>query len=215
MSEYAYDETVICNLALDKVGAKRISNITGSSVQAEKCALSYYHVRNSLQRIYLWRFNADRAQLAQNASWDTDTSDQQFEWEYRYALPADFVRLRAIYDSSGTRHKKATYRCAIEETYLYSNENVARIRYSKLVTDPGKFDSLFVETLKLKLANDLYSALAKTGTIGDRELLQKELKDTMTLVRSMDQAEQNLIGRDSANRWIDARNTKRTGRIVI
>ena len=214
MSEYAYDETVICNLALARVGAKRISNITGSTPQAEKCTLHYYHDRNALQRLHLWRFNADRAQLAQDASWDTD-NDQMFEWEYRYALPQDFIRLRSIYDSAGTKHLNATYRCAIEENYLYSNESTAQIRYSKLVIDPGKFDPLFIETLKLKLALSLYHDIGKTGTLGHLELLQKELKDTLNLVRSMDRAEQNLIGRDSANRWIDARNVKRTERIVL
>lgn len=216
MAEYAYDETVICNLALDRIGAKRISTLSSTtSPQAEKCRLHYYHDRNVLQRLFMWRFNADRAQLAQDASWDTGTNDQQFEWTYRYALPSDFLRLRAIYDSVGTKRHEATYRCAIEEKYVYSNESTIQIRYSKLVTNPTQFDPVFIEILKLKLSLSLYHGIAKAGTIGHLELLQKEYKEAMNLARSLDKAEQNLLGRDAARRWIDARNVNRVGRMIV
>lgn len=215
MAEYAYGETEICNLALDRIGAKRIGSIDSTTApQAEKCRLHYYHIRNVLQRAHKWRFNADRAKLAQDASWDTDNSDQQFEWDYRYTLPSDFIALRSIYSSSGDRRDRATYSTAIEGNYLYSNDSSCYIRYSKKVTDPAKFDPLFIEVLKLKLAIELYYGIAGSGPVGVLERLHEELKNTMRQVRAMDRQEQNLIGRDAASRWLDARNVSQTGRIL-
>lgn len=206
-------DTMICNLALDKIGAGRITDLeTGTTVQTIKCKTHYYQDRNMLQRLHWWRFNADRAKLAQDATWDTD-NDQHFEWTYRYALPYDFLCLRAIYSSAGDKRNRSTASHAIERNYIYSNLSAMYIRYSMKIIDAGKFDPLFVEVLKLKLALDLYPALAKTGSLGLLRELKDEYKNLMIHVFAMDRKEQDLLGRDDKLFWIDARRRVNTGRM--
>jgi len=204
----AISETSICNAALGKIGAGRITNYEDTSESSEEainCRLHYEMTRDALLRSHFWRFAADRAELSE----DTDSPD--FEFDNQFILPNDFFHLRSIYDDNRSPGNKTHRTFAIEGQRILTNESTCQIRYTKKVTDPAEFDPLFVEVLVLLLARKLVGPLAG----GDPKLkaeIKDDLKMLMPSVRALDRQETETIGRADMNTWIDVRQT-RGGRI--
>lgn len=197
-------ETSLCNMALVKMGGKKINNVeTGTSVEAITCRLHYEQARDSLLRSHYWRFASARSELTQ------DSTDPDFEWDNQFKLPDDFLRLKSIYDTTlvdNTRHS-----FAIEGQRLLTNDNTMEIRYIKKVTDVTEFDPLFIEVLILQLALKLIGSLAG-GHPKLQDIIQRELKALMPSVRALDRQETDGKGRADQFTWADVRAT-RGGRI--
>jgi len=136
-------ETDVANMALSRLGEKRISAISENSPSAISCRTHYEAVRDSLLRAHPWNFAAARASLSA-----TDTP--AFKWAYAYTLPADFLRLSTF---NGIEAAMATADYRIEGGELLTDEETAKITYVRQVTDPTQFDSLFVEVIVFRLAS--------------------------------------------------------------
>src|SRR3546814_4634282 len=80
------DVTGICNSALAKIGAARITALGEASRNASLCAELYDKCRDDLLRAHSWNFATARAKLAR-----ADTAPA-FGPAYAYALPADWIR---------------------------------------------------------------------------------------------------------------------------
>lgn len=194
-------ETDLCNMALGRIGASRISDFddtSESSPQMVHCRLHYEQTRDALLRSHWWRFARGRKQLSQNAT------DPDFEWDYAYDLPNDFLRLwiKPFEDNNAGLHN-TRYSFSMEGKQLLSNEDELYLRYIKKVTDVTEFDPLFVEVLALKLALKMVMPLSQ-----DKELystLYQEMRDIMARVRAMDKQETDNIGRGERGLWNDAR----------
>ncbi len=191
--------TRIINQALSIIGAKRIndfSDITESSPQTIAARTHYEPTRDALIRSYSWRFASDRQTLAQ----DTVTPD--FEWDFQYHLPSDFMALRSIYEGRFSGINFRNY--ALEGDLLLTNETEMCIRYTKKVTDVSKFDALFVKVLVLLLADAFIGPLP-----GGDPRIQKKISDAldelMPAVRALDGQETNTAGRFESGTWNDAR----------
>lgn len=115
-----------------------------------------------------------------------------FGWDYQYELPADFVRLKAVYEDDGEDTPSRRY--VIEGTRFLTNYDSARILYIKKITDLSDFDYLFIEVLILALALKLLSPLAGTQTAAFRETLQKEYADARSRARTVCSQEVNVTG---------------------
>lgn len=195
----AITETSICNMALAKLHAKRIEDLDdGASNEAVKCRLFYEPTRDALIRSHSWRFTRDRKTLTVSG----DTPD--FEWDYQFPLPDDFIRMRSIYENRFSDENLRNY--ALEGNMLLTNESSMEIRYVKKVTDPDDFDPLFIKVLVLLLADELIGPLAG----GDKRIQAKmdnALKVLMPQVRAMDSQETNTTGRYELETWNDARYT--------
>ena len=195
----AVSNTSIVNSSLGRIGAKRINDIsdtTDTKPEAVQARLHFELTRDSLLRSHFWRFASDRADLS------ASDVTPDFEWDYQYILPNDFLRMKSIYE--GRVSDSNLYSCALEGTMLLSNETTMQIKYIKKVTDPAKFDPLFIEVLILQLALKFVSSLAG----GDTKLrieIQKELKELMSTVRTLDSQETNTIGQYDMETWRDAR----------
>jgi len=194
----ALTETAICNLALAKIGALRLTDLdTDTSVQAIQCQLHYDQTRDALLRSHWWRFASARAELV------ADADDPTFEWDNQFVLPDDFLRLKSVYDDNNTTRKNTLNSFALEGSLLLTNDSTASIRYIKKVTDVTEFDPLFVEVLVLNLAIKLVMPLAQDRKA--KEDLIKELRLLMPAVRTLDRQETNTIGRSDLGTWNDAR----------
>ncbi len=202
----ALSETKICNLALAKIGAKRINDLeTDSTVPAIQCRTHYEQTRDALIRSHYWRFASARATLSQ------DTTDPDFEWDNQFILPNDFLRLKTLFSDNNTVDDKFRRSFAIEGQRLLTNESTVEMRYIRKVVDVTKFDPLFVEVLVLLLANEMVGPLAG----GDKriaERIENQLKRLMPAVRALDRQETNTSGRAERFTWVDVRQT-RGGRI--
>src|SRR3546814_17391527 len=80
------DVTGICNSALAKIGAARVSALDEGSKNASLCAELYEKCRDDLLRAHSWNFAMARTKLAQ------DAEAPAFGPRHAYALPADWAR---------------------------------------------------------------------------------------------------------------------------
>jgi len=199
----ALSETGICNMALGRIGAKRIVKIedsTENSVEAIQCRLHYSQTRDALIRSHYWRMARARATLSQN------TTDPEFEWNFAYDLPVDFLRMKKPWDGFMPGSTDQEYSYSAEGTQLLSDQTTLQIQYIKRVTDPPSFDPLFVEVFVLTLAIKMIMPLAGAGkeAILMRNELNIELQNLMAKVRVIDKQETNTQGRIDTTTWNDA-----------
>ena len=193
MAPTALSVTRILNAALAKIGSKRINNYEDAaenSPQAIHCRMHYEMTRDSLLRSHFWRFASARAELSE------DTTAPDFEWDNQFILPNDFLRFRSIYEEDGTTSKSRRH--AIEGQRLLTNLSTVSLRYVKKVTDPTKFDPLFVELLILQLALKLVGPLAG-GAPELQRALQLELAALIPKVLAVDSDETDTGGRSDWN----------------
>jgi hypothetical protein len=190
-------ETRICNLALAKLGANRISALTENSVEAKYCNIQYEPTRDAMLRSHWWRFATKRATLSQ----DTNTPD--FGWSYQYELPSDFLRMMHVHLDGNTPNTETLYSYTVEGNLILSNESTMEIRYIARITDVTEFDPLFVQVLAQQLALNLAMPLSKGPKL--TQALQQEMQVLMQQVRAIDRQETNTTGREDMGTWNDAR----------
>lgn len=156
-------ETDCLNDALSQIGASRITAIDDGSTNANHCTVFYPSLRDGMIRSAKWNFSLERVALA------LDATAPAFEFAYRYALPADCLRVWQYFGGSPAVSTVVTDpnaysiqpRYKIEGRYLLSNDGQAYILYGKRVTNPSLWDSLFYQTLTTWLASKLASAIMK------------------------------------------------------
>lgn len=196
----AISNTSICNMALDKLGASRIVNFENSnesSPQAIKCRTHFEQTRDALIESHTWRFASGRKKLSQ------DTVDPDFEYENQFILPDDYMVKKSVWSGDGPRRTNFSF--SLEGDRLLTNEGEINLRYIKRVTDPTKFNALFVEVFILKLALKLVSLAGANPKMA--ETVGRELAGIMPQVRASSRQETENIGRIDLNTWNDARLT--------
>jgi len=186
----AYSDTGIANMALARIGAKRLTSLDDdTTLEAIQCRTHYEQTRDALLRSHWWRFALMRAELTE----DGDTPD--FEWDHQYILPANYLRAVRLYDTT------ASY--SLESKLLLTNDDSVDLQYIRRVTDPTEFGSLFVEVLVLQLAIKLVMPLSGDKVL--RREIQEELQVALARARCVNLQETSTVGRDDKDLWIDAR----------
>lgn len=160
----------ICNIALDKLGALRISGFDQNTKESRACNLNYTNCRDQVMSEIPWTFAVKRATLAP----DVDTP--AWEFSYAYTLPADCLHLieldgnpnyrkegRKIYTDEGT---------SLNIKYIYRNENTS------------EYTPLFVNMLSTYLASTICESLTQDTT--QRQLLMQEYMDAMDRAKGED-----------------------------
>jgi len=188
----AISETSIANMALARIGAKRVNDIdTSPSEEGIQCRTHYEQARDSLLRSHAWRFAIGRSTLS------ADTTAPEFEWAYQYILPVDCLRVIDLYDSENS--------FALEGDRLLTNDNSASILYVRRITDPTKFDSMFVEILVLALALRIVMPLAQDLKL--RREIQDELREIVSKSKLVNLNETSTKNKPELITWLDARLT--------
>ncbi len=181
------EEVDVCNQSLGRIGSTTFTFAVQTSDEAVKCDLFYTQTRKELLRSFEWNFASRRQILV------AETTAPDFEWDYRYRLPTDFLRVRGIYSD---------YDLVIEGDYLLTNDNGVELKYVKNVELPEEFDPLFTEVLILKLAKKLINTLAGTGTVALKEEVERELINANGRARAINRIESDNKGRSD---WNEAR----------
>jgi hypothetical protein len=194
----AISNTSICNMALRKLGAKRLNDLdTDSSVNAIDCRLHYEQTRDALIESHFWRFASGREDLSE------DTETPAFEWERQFILPTDYMVKKSVWSGLGPYNTNFSY--ALEGDRLLTNESDIKLRYIKRVTDPTKFNELFIEVFVLKLALKLVALAGANPKMS--QTIATELIPVMRKVRTSSRQETENIGRADLNTWNGARLT--------
>jgi hypothetical protein len=145
----ATSEVAICNLALQKLGAGSITSLSDNSTEARACAACYEAMRDRELRAYPWNFAKKRATLA------PDATAPAFDFTYAFTPPTDFLRLLPATARNNFYGDQARNDSdwRIESGKILTNDgDTLEIVYVARVTDPTKFDVLFVEALACKMA---------------------------------------------------------------
>ena len=87
----ATSEVEICNRALQKIGAKRITSLTQDAPNARACNVAYFVLRDMELRNHPWNFSIKRAELA------ADATPPDWGRQNSFTLPSDFLCLRPDY----------------------------------------------------------------------------------------------------------------------
>lgn len=171
-------EVDICNSALTKIGAERITSLADNTRQAILCNAQYPLIRDSLLSVHSWNFAIKRADLVVTGN------DPEYEFENEYTLPADCLRV------IDTQFEDTFYQ--VEGDKLYANVSELKIRYIAKITDTTKFSPKFVELLALALAIDLSYSLLQSASLTQNldALYQRRLRDA----RSIDAQENPSYG---------------------
>lgn len=174
-------EVDVCNVALARVGASRITGIDDGSTNANHCLTLYPPLRTSLLRSHHWNFAMTSVQLAQ------DESTAEIDYVYAYTLPSDCLKVveysggaptAALVTVPGLRPHVGQY--VIRGRKLLSNDGEAYITYLRDVDNPGEWDGLFFQVVTWWLASDLAAAILK-----DAGLAQKYLQIATALLLPM------------------------------
>lgn len=137
--------TGICNMALSKMGEKRIDVLTGDSQEAIWCNIFYEHTRNEILEEFEWSCAIKRARLAQLE--ETPITE---DYEYYYQLPVNPKCLKVL-----NTPDNPTMKYKVEEDKLLTNEDEVIIRYIQELKDTAKMTPLLIETIVLRLASKL------------------------------------------------------------
>lgn len=169
------DVTTICNSALAKIGAARITSLAEGSRNANLCAGLYEACRDDLLRAHSWNFAAARAKLAR------DAEAPAFGYAHAHVLPADWIRCIAAFGDAGGR---AVLRYRIEGGRLLSDAEDVYLRYLRRVAEVNLMPPDFREALACLLARELAVPVAQSNAL--EEKLDARLRDRLRRARSTD-----------------------------
>jgi hypothetical protein len=89
------DKTEIVNLALTSIGGPPIADIEDDSPQAVVARTIYNACRDFVLEDFPWAFARKRVAVQKS------TTAPVFEYQYKYDLPADYLRMLKVYPSYG------------------------------------------------------------------------------------------------------------------
>lgn len=161
----------ICNLALLMIGQHTIPSLDengdSDTLQAETCRAFYDQARMSLLSRYNWTFALSRFKYgetkydsSENRKKDREKylSKNEIEYNYKYQLPHDFLKLVSVKDGENKdllpiTGCKPPY--SLEGVSLFCDTFPCRILYVHDVENVLHFSSMFIDCLVLELATRL------------------------------------------------------------
>lgn len=183
----------ICNRALQKLGAKRITSLTQDSVNARACNVAFEPVKLALLRSHAWNFAISRASLAADATAPTWGRANAFQ------LPSDYVRLLPPYPEDNL----STLDFQIEGKKIYTDDSAPiQIRYIYNVTDPNEMDTLFRELLATQIAFELCEEV--TQSTSKKAALKEDKIEILREARRINAIE-NVAADPPEDTWVTVR----------
>jgi len=176
MSAPVTTAVTICNSALLKLGAGKISALTQTTRAAVVCNTLYAYLRDELLGIHPWRFATKTVALAPNSTAPVDVD----RWDYSYDIPTDCIRPLGPTDD--------TIKWAVEGDQILTTEASFYLKYIYRNTDEGSWDARFCEALSWRLAMELALSLVQNITM--KQECEKSYKDALSAARGMN----GLIG---------------------
>lgn len=150
------DEVAICNLALDHLKQAPIVNIENPTTQVEELmSRQYPQARRATLRMHPWNFASHRVGITPSTG-----EEPVVGYTRAYKKPIDFIRLLSRLDSDGLP-LRTEY--DLEGDYILMDgdaDSTLYIRYTRDITDVGKFDPLFIDMLAINLALRISSKFA-------------------------------------------------------
>lgn len=151
----------ICNIALGMIGVNSsIQSLDEGSAESKACKNQYDAALDQILRTYPWPFAKTRLSLALVGT------DVVSGWTYAYAYPADCIKLLGLVNlatrtpdiTQAVQHEISNYGGA---KVILTDEAEAEAIYTMRVTNPGLYDSQFVEAFANLLASKITVVFGK------------------------------------------------------
>jgi hypothetical protein len=142
--------TDICNMALVKIGEKRITTAgfaTPTNERERLCSEHYERLRDAELRKNVWNFAIKRAVLSEDAS-----EPEGEDYAVRYANPSDMLRLVDIFETDDYRIESGFILCNVSDEL--------NVRYVRRVTVVNDMDDLFRDALACRIAAELCNRIS-------------------------------------------------------
>ncbi len=151
----ATSEVSICNLALQKLGATRITSLTEDSRNARSCNACYEALRDGELRAHSWKFAIKRVVLAPSVTAPV--------FDYTYAFPLPSACLRVLFPP------RLDLDWVIEDhlgapAILTNDGDALNVRYLARVTDPTLYDTNFVIAVAMRMTAFMGEELTQSNT---------------------------------------------------
>lgn len=166
--------TSICNSALIKIGAERITALTDNNKRAILCNEQYDKIRRRVISAHPWNFATRRVQLAKLASTPV------FEYDNEYQIPSDCLRIFRVRDQDIIDYR-------IEGRKVLSDSDEIYIEYASDITDVSQMPWYFQEYLSYEIAYDLCYAIVQSSSF--RQTIREDMIDARRNARNYDSQE--------------------------
>lgn len=184
----------ICNSALIKVGAERISAITEDNKRAKILAAVWDQTRDSILRAHKWNFATKRVTLA-------PTSDTpEWGYDYEYDLPNDLLRL--------LEPDPDTIEFVVEGRKILTDEDSLDVLYIYRHEDESDWDACFAEAMAWGLAAEIAYNLTQSSTLS--QLCDQKYQKVIAEARWADSTEGSGLSLE-ADDWTESRKSGRRG----
>lgn len=171
----------VWNLALDLVNETALQVATADSPAARWLERNYSHAVETTLRGYPWGFAKQRHALA------ADSTPPAFKWSYRYKMPPSTVRVLPIMRYGDQYGDPVKFE--IVGDYIETNEP-APLRVTcimDLSANPGRWDALFVEIVRCKLAIGMANKFTgKANFLARAQTLLTAAQDQAELIESFE-----------------------------
>jgi len=182
-------EVKVANLALTDLGADRIISLTEDSENARKVNAIFDLTRDSLLRSHPWNFAVERR------SFNQTTTTPEYGFDSEFQIPGDVLRILTAEDRDATTWVR-------EGDKILVNDTSFKCRCIVRITDPTKWDEVFVTTFGARLSAELAYSITDSRTIAaDRwELFRLKFRQATGVDAQVGTPEELL-----ANEWLDSR----------
>lgn len=177
-----YSEVQIYNLVFDHLEEEAAATVDDARAPVKWLKRNFPIHRDALLRVGQWSFARKRSAIPK------DATNPAFEWNYRYPIPGDLLRLLPFIYTSNTGYTPFTHQ--VEGGYILTNvTSPVNTVYIRRVETTGDFDPLFTLCLASRLA--LQMAHWMTGKQGYVETLKEVYAGYRTEAMEIDQVEGN------------------------
>lgn len=186
---YGATDLSICNNALVQLGNEPLLNLTDTTKKAVRLCVQFYdQTVEEVLRAYNWNCATVRDTLT------VDETAPAWGYNYRYALPADCLRVIGF--------SSASVNWKIENGYILADTDGGEISYIKLIT-AADMDALLRSAVSARLAAYLAFPLTNSATVAKAmfDLYKEKLADAHT----MDAFENGTGEHLASDTWINAR----------
>ena len=189
----------VCNAALQLIkNSKQITSLEQGTKEANACEIIFDEMRDATLEVHNWNFATKRVKLAQL----TDTPE--FEWDYAYQLPSDFLRVVSVHNNS-TGRDRIPYK--IENGEILSDAEDLFLRYVARVEDPNLMPATFRLALSKILASRLAVTLTGSASLS-KEMYEQYVSEDLPTAKSADSI-QDMADQLPESDWIAIRSGQR------
>lgn len=139
-----YDDITICNLAMDHLEEKPITDLSARDAASTRCARNYPLARDFVTGDFAWTCAVRRRTL-------TAVSDvPPFGWQRQFTIPVDCLRVLPLTDTGMRDGRPVPYE--VEGRIILTNAQAPlKVRYIRQLTNAAEIDDQLAMAISLYL----------------------------------------------------------------